>query len=437
MRHNRSVRIAGVICGLALLAAACGDDDDEATDTTDTTAAGGGTGFEVGAAPSCEGESDGVLSFGALLPETGSLAFLGPPEFAAAALAVADINAAGGVLGEDVAYRPGDSGDTSTEIATQTVSGHLDAGVDAIIGAASSGVSFTVIDQIVGACKIHFSPANTSPDFTEYEEDNLYFRTAPSDVLQGRVLADLMVAEGNGTAAIMALQDPYGEGLLRYTKEAFEDQGGEVPVDLVYDPQAQNFSAEVDEVVSADADAIVVIGFDESSQILTTIFEAGVDPSETKIYLVDGNIGNALGKNFSESGTLAGIAGTLPAAEITDEFKARLLEQDGDLIDFSYGPETYDAVVIVALAAEIAGTDEASAVAAEIIGVTRDGTKCTTFAECKTLIGEGQDIDYDGPSGPQTFGPAGEPTEASFAILRYGDDNQIDDSLTEYKFAKL
>lgn len=439
MRHRRFIRLGAALFALSLVAAACGDDDEDGGaegDQTTTTAADGG-GFEVGAAPTCTGESDGVLTIGALLPETGSLAFLGPPEFAGAALAVSDINEAGGVLGKDVVYRPGDSGDTSTEIATQTVSGHLDAGVDAIIGAASSGVSFTVIDQIVGACKIQVSPANTSPDFTEYEEDNLYFRTAPSDVLQGRVLADLMVAEGNATAAIMALQDPYGEGLLRYTKESFEEQGGEVPVDLVYDPQAQNFSAEVDEIVSAASDAIVVIGFDESSQILTTLFEAGVDPQVTKIYLVDGNVGNALGENFTDPGTLAGIAGTLPAAEITDEFRARLLEQDPELVDFSYGPETYDAVVIVALAAEVAGTDDPAKVAAEINGVTRDGTACSSFTECRDLVAAGEDIDYDGPSGPQTFGPAGEPTEASFAILRYGDDNQIDDSLTEYRFAKL
>lgn len=441
MKHRRFLRIAGSVAALALLAAGCGDDDDGDEGSPDTTAESDGGGETDGGgeatAPTCTGESDGVLSIGALLPETGSLAFLGPPEFAAAELAVAEINEAGGVLGEDVAYRPGDSGDTSTEIATQTVTGHLDAGVDMILGAASSGVSFTVIDQIVGACVIHFSPANTSPDFTDYADDGLYFRTAPSDVLQGRVLADLMVEEGNTTAAIMALQDPYGEGLLQYTKEAFEEQGGEVSTDLVYDPQAQNFSAEVDEVVSAGTDAVVVIGFDESSQILTTMFEAGVDPAETKIYLVDGNVGNALGENFTEAGTLEGIAGTLPAAEITDEFRQRLLEQDPELVDFSYGPETYDAVMITALAAAVAGTDDPAAVAAEIVGVTRDGESCSTFADCIELIDAGEDIDYDGPSGPQTFGPAGEPSEASFAILRYGSDNQIDDSLTEYKFAQL
>jgi ABC-type branched-subunit amino acid transport system substrate-binding protein len=248
--------------------------------------------------PQCTGDSDGVLTIGTLLPQTGNLAFLGPPEFAAAELAVNDINEAGGVLGNDVVLMQGDSGDTTTDIANQTVDSHLAAGADVIVGAASSGVSFTVIDKITQACVIQFSPANTSPDFTDYDEDDLYFRTAPSDVLQGRVMADLVVAEGNATVAIMALQDPYGEGLLQYTKEGAEAQGLDVVTELVYDPNAPNFDAEVDQVVSADPDALVLIGFDESSSILQRLFSQGFTQGEKNIYLVDGNVGNALGEAF-------------------------------------------------------------------------------------------------------------------------------------------
>jgi hypothetical protein len=85
----------------------------------------------------------------------------GTGEFAGVDLAVADINAAGGVLGENVEHIRGDSGDTSTDIAQQTADSHISAGVSAIVGAASSGVSFTVIDKIAGAGIVHFSPANT------------------------------------------------------------------------------------------------------------------------------------------------------------------------------------------------------------------------------------------------------------------------------------
>lgn len=432
MRFNgRLWRLLALFFAFTLIAAACGDDggDEEegGGDETEDTAAGGG-------------ESDGVLKIGSLLPETGDLAFLGPPEFAGVELAVQEINDAGGVLGADVEYSQGDSGDTNTDIANQTTDRLLEEGVDAIVGAASSGVSFTVIDKITGANVIQFSPANTSPDFTEYDDNGLYFRTAPSDVLQGRVLSDLIVADGNATVAIMARQDPYGEGLLQYTAEPLAEAGAEVVNDggIVYDPAAENFDAEVQEVVAADPDAFVMIGFEESAQILTSLFEAGFTQGDKNVYLVDGNVGNALGENFADSpGILEGIRGTLPSAELTDEFRDRLLEVDPELEDFSYGPESYDAVIIIALAAEAAGTDDPVAIGAEINGVTRDGTACATFEECRDLIVEGEDIDYDGVGGPYTFGEAGEPTEASFAILQYGADNTIDDSLTEFQFAAI
>ncbi len=135
---------------------------------------------------------------------------------------------------------------------------------------------------------------------------------------------------------------------------------------------------------------------------------------------------------------MEGIRGTLPAAEITGDFQDRLLAVDPELIDFSYGPESYDAVIIVALAAQIAGTDDPAAIAGQINGVTRDGEKCTTYADCVALIETGADIDYDGPSGPQTFGPEGEPTEASFKILTYDADNKVEAGTpTEYRFAQI
>jgi branched-chain amino acid transport system substrate-binding protein len=426
-----------------MVAAACGDDDDtEASSDTTEQANGEEGGNDLApplgdAAPTCTGEADGTLSIGGLLPQTGDLSFLGPPEEAGAALAVSDVNAAGGALGQSIVFTPGDSGDTDPDIANPTVDSHLAAGADAILGAASSGVSLNVIDKITGDCKIQFSPANTSPEFTDYEDDDLYFRTAPSDVLQGQVLADLMIEDGVASAAILARQDSYGEGLLEFTKTPFEEQGGEVVLDQVYDPEAQSFEAEVDAVVSEDADALVMIGFDESSRILSSLFEQGFTPDQKKIYLVDGNIGNALGEDFTEPGTLVGIKGTLPSAELTGDFRSRLLATDPSLVDFSYSAETYDAVVIMALAAIAADTDDPAAVAAQINGITRDGEACETFADCAALLADGTDIDYNGPSGPQEFSQPGEPTAASFAIMSYGDNNQIDESLTEFRQASL
>ncbi len=291
------------------------------------------------------------------------------------------------------------------------------------IGAASSGVSFTFIDKLVENCKIHFSPANTSPDFTDYADDDLYFRTAPSDVLQGRVLADL---DDRGRASPTPRSSPSrthtAKACCEFSSEPFEEQGGEIVDSFTYDPNADNFGPEVERIVSGDPEALVLIGFEESAQILTTLFESGFTADRRRSTWSTATSATTLGEQLPP-GSLVGVKGTLPQAELQEDFRARLLEVDPALIDFSYASETYDAIIITALAAELAGSDDPALIAAEINGVTRDGTACTTFEECKALIEAGDDIDYDGPAGPMTFGPEGEPTEASFAILSYDETN--------------
>ena len=130
-------------------------------------------------------------------------------------------------------------------------------------------------------------------------------------------------------------------------------------------------------------------------------------------------------------GALSGFAGTTPFGVVTDEFISRLCEVDPSLTDLNYASETYDAVMIVALAVEAAG-DDGIAHACEMDGITRDGEKCTTFADCKALIEAGTDIDYDGISGPLTFAGNGEPIVASYGLLKMGDNNRIDITQTEY-----
>jgi len=245
-----------------------------------------------------ERAGDGVLTLGTLLPETGNLAFLGPPEIAGVQMAVAEMNAAGGVLGQQVVLVEGDSGDTTTDTAVQTVTRQLGQNVDAIIGAASSSVSASVIDQITEAGVTQFSPANTSKQFSDYPDEGLYFRLGPSDILQGQVLAEVIAEEGNSSLVILNFDDDYGNGLAEDLAASFTAGGGEVVDTITYDPQAQTFDAEVQQAIAADADAIALIGFDETSRLLVALVEQGLGPNDIPTYLVDGNIGNPLGERF-------------------------------------------------------------------------------------------------------------------------------------------
>ena len=245
-----------------------------------------------------EREGDGVLKIGTLLPETGNLAFLGPPEFAGVEFAIEEINAAGGVLGNPVEYSQGDSGDTTTDTATVTATRLLGESVDAIIGAASSGVTFTVVDQITSAGVTMFSPANTAAALSDYADNGLYFRNAPSDAMQGAIVSELVSEDGNASAYVLNLDDAYGNGIAAIAAELLAASGIEVLGVKAYDPAAPSFDAEVGEIVALDPDAIVLISFDEGSKILRTAVEQGVGPTVKNYYGTDGNMGNALGENF-------------------------------------------------------------------------------------------------------------------------------------------
>jgi len=217
---------------------------------------------------------------------------------AATKLGVQDVNEAGGYNGQDVQLSEGDSGDTSTDTANSTVDRELSENVDAIIGAASSAVTLTVIDKIANAGVVMFSPANTSAALTPYPDKGLYFRDAPPDALQGEVNAGMIADDGNATLGLIVLNDPYGTGLADAIVENFEASGGEVVKRVEYDPQASTFDAEVQQIKDADPDAIALVTFEEGSRILATMVEAGIGPKDVNVYGVDGNMGNALGEDF-------------------------------------------------------------------------------------------------------------------------------------------
>jgi ABC-type branched-subunit amino acid transport system substrate-binding protein len=245
---------------------------------------------------------DGVLTIGTLLPQTGSLAYLGPPQFAGVNLAKQEINDGGGVLGKPIVTIEGDSGDTESNIANTTVDTQLNQNIDVIIGAASSSVSLSVVDKIVNAGVVMFSPANTSKKFSDYADKGLYFRDAPSDILQAEVLGEVIASDGNTTVGMLVMDDDYGTGLSADLKKVLEEAGVEVGEPVIYDPKAQTFDSEVGDMKSADYEAIAVIGFDESSRVLTEMVAQGIGPSAKNVYGVDGNMGNALGDNF-DAGT--------------------------------------------------------------------------------------------------------------------------------------
>lgn len=416
MLRSKVLRLVALLLALALLVAACADDAEEVEEEPEEDPVD----EEVDDEDDEDDEvaADGML-LGTVLPETGPLADLGPPQIESVNLAVEDINDAGGVLGADVSVSFGDeAGDTA--VASETVERLLGEGVHGIIGAAASGITNAITGQITGAEVVQCSGSNTAP-VMEGGPTGFYVRTAPTDALQGIVLGEVVISDGFFDVSIMARADDYGEGFLEVLSEAIEEQGGSVLAEVLYDPEAASFTADVENAVADDPEAIIIIGFDEGAQVISDLIEAGYGPSEAALYTADGMQSSALWEDVDpdNSAVLVGMRGTAPGG--AEDYAERLLAVDG-VDDPIFGAQVYDCVVLLALAAEAAGSIDPSVYQAELRNVSQDGEVCTSFAECRDLLADGADIDYQGPSGNVEWDDIGDITTAEYVIFEFDED---------------
>ena len=150
---------------------------------------------------------DGQLVIGALLPLTNTL--LGEPMADAVDTAVERINTAGGVLDRRVRLVVADEG-SSTATATASIQTLLDRDVDAIIGPASSLVALSTLDELVTAGKVVCSPTASALALDDFPDDDLFFRTVPSDSLQARAIGAAADQTGAQRVTIVYVDDSYG-----------------------------------------------------------------------------------------------------------------------------------------------------------------------------------------------------------------------------------
>jgi branched-chain amino acid transport system substrate-binding protein len=365
------------------------------------------------------------MTLGALVPQTGGFAQFGPAMTAAITLAVEDINDAG--VGIDVTSELRDSGDATTDTALASTTELLGLGASVIVGAISDGVSRKVIDPIVKAGVVQISPGNTSTDFTRYTDNDLYWRTAAACPLEGEAMGGAIAADDVTNLAIIYERNFCEPGLPEAVAAGFSRGGtGTVVAQVPFDATATNLDAQIAEVVAAKPDAVVVVTDTAAALAVPGLAAAGYPGSE--LYFVGLSIADHSGD--LPAGSITGSKASLPGLDIGSigDFTDRILEIDPAITDFSYAAETYDAVILAALAALAAQDVSGEAIAGklqEVSGGSGSGTRATNFEDAAELILAGDVVDYDGPSGPVTFDANGDPLGAAIGIYEYGADNSF------------
>ena len=363
------------------------------------------------------------LNVGTVLPQTGDLAQFGPGMQNGADLAVQQIQACDTMGLSMTAEDSGTTEQTAADAADKLINSDE---VGAIVGAASSRVSFAVVDPAAQSGVVQISPASTSPDFTDYEDNGYFFRTVPSDNLQGEVLSQIVQDEGYETVNIIALNDDYGQGIAETFEQAFTDAGGEVGENVAYDPQGQSFDSEVQQASQGDPDAILLVAFPETgTSIIQAAQETGL-VGEVPFLFTDGLADPEFPQDAGVD--LEGEQGTRPASEGPggESFATAYDEEYGEEVS-TFSANTYDAVMLAALAAAAGGDTDGQTIQENLQDVSSGGEEVLPSDICSGLesAANGDDVNYEGAAGSQNFDENGDVT-SQYEFWQFDQEGQIE-----------
>ena len=372
---------------------------------------------------STSGTKTSKFVLGGLWPETGSLAYLAPPELAAEKLAVKDINDAGGVLGNKITTVDADTSDADhADQNTSAAQSVLSKNPSFIVGPASSSVVKNTYKSITSQNIPMLSMGATSAGFSGLSD--YFFRTVAPDTVQGAVMGNLIAQDGVQKLAIAVFNDEYGTGL----RDTIVKTASAAGVDIIYgekdtfDPTETNFSSMVTAIKATNPDATLVIAFDQTVPLVKELAAQGLDTH--KLYMTDGNTVDH-SADF-DAGLLKGSTGTIPGAHPTEEFQKNVKSFNAKVTDFTYTAETYDAIVLAALAAQKGGATDGTTVQKNLMAVSGStkGEECDSYKACLALLKDGKEIQYKGQTSIGAFNDAHDPSSASIGVYKYDADNK-------------
>jgi len=355
------------------------------------------------------------MRIGAILPQTGALSGIIAALEEPLRMGAEEINSVSeGLVTIDFA----DSG-TDATLASTNIDQYLTGNHHAIIGPAASGVANAVWDKVDTAGMVMCSGTSTGSIFSTEKFNPNHFRTAPSDDIQGPLLGDLILQDGNSNVAVVWQATDYGVGFGEATAAAIADAGGTVVLQEGYDAALSSFSDLAQSIVASGAEAVAMITYAEGAQIRLDLASAGFDG---QIYVADGFVDNVTPETVGgDASLLEGIRGTYPAVAPSNgepTFPGRFAEFAPDAPTV-FSAHMYDCLAVLILAAQAAQSSDPAVYVNEVIGVTRDGEKCSLIADCLEMVWAGTDIDYDGASGPLDFSPNGEPGLGTYNVVEY------------------
>ncbi len=334
------------VMALAMLAG-CGES--AATNADVSTDANATAATEAGASAGAEGA---VFKIGAIGPLTGGAAAYGNAVCNAAELAVAEINANGGINGYQVEYSKEDD-ELNAEKSVNAYNTLKDWGMQMLVGSTTSACSIAVSEYTKADNMFQLTPSGSAEDCVKY--DNV-FRVCFSDPNQGIASAQYISDHNLATKVgiIYDSSDVYSNGI--YQKFAQESEGKNyeiVSAEAFTQDNNTDFSVQLQKAKDAGADLVFLpIYYKDASLILTQANTMGYKPT---FFGVDGLDGILTVDNFDASLAEGVMLLTPFAADAKDDLTVKFVTAYQDKygeIPNQFAADAYDAVYIIKQAIE-------------------------------------------------------------------------------------
>lgn len=354
------------------------------------------------------------LKMGAIMAMTGALQSYGETCLNGTKLAVEQINEAGGVLGMPIKLTVGDA-QTKPQAGVSAANklANID-GATVFVGALSSGVTIPIAESVAKPNKIPMvSPASTSPVITSLDDNGYLFRTVSSDAYQGVALAEMADDHDIEQVAVIYLNNDYGKGLAEAFSKAFEKKGGTVTHSVAYEAKQPSYRSLIQKAWgNGDTPYLVLIAYVGDGE--TIVRQSLEGAMFTKFIFSDGMKTEKLVKDIGAQylngswGTIARTPQGKAAKLFTEAYDAKY----GKRPPQPYIDTSYDAVYLLALAAQKAGTTtDGAAIAKALHEVSNPpGEKILPgdWAKAVKLLEQGKQIDWTGAAGTENFDQNGD-----------------------------
>ena len=366
-----------------------------------------------------EKSADNQIKIGVILGFTGPIESLAPVMAKSAEMAIDEVNKSGNFMDGSSQLIPVRADSTCVDAAAaQAAAERLITSdkISAIMGADCSGVTTAVLKNVaIPNGVLMISPSATSPALSTEPDNDLFFRTAPSDARQGEVIADLLMEKGFKSAALTHTNNDYGKGLAASIKKNYEEKGGIITITASHEDGKGDYSSEVAALAQASGDILIVAGYlDQGGK---GIIQASLDADAfSKFFLPDGMIGDSLPKSIGPD--LNGSIGSVPGTDSPGAAKYSELAKAAGFESGPYGPESYDAAALIMLAMEAAKSTDSNVFKNNVMDIANaPGEKIYPgeLGKALKLIKEGKEIDYVGATALELVG-SGE-SSGSFAEI--------------------